>query len=114
MSASVLRIIPNVPSWISFQPSPLSGSMFRLSIARTRAHTCFDGVFESGATADQDVVQGRRLALQLPVVQLQQLVRVMEINHFRFPVERLHDVGQQNVHNFLQEGHGFGVAVHGR
>lgn len=56
--------------------------------------TCFDGVFQSSATADQDIIQSRRLVLQLPVVHLKQLVGIMEINHLRFPVERLHDVGQ--------------------
>lgn len=56
--------------------------------------TCFDGVFQCSATADQDVVQSRRFVLQLPVVHLKQLVRIMKINNFRFPVERLHYVGQ--------------------
>lgn len=56
--------------------------------------TCLDGVFEGGAAADQDVVQGCGFVLQLPVVHLQQLVRVMEIDHLRFPIERFDDVGQ--------------------
>lgn len=85
-----------------------------MSAAFTPRPTCLDGVFESRPAADQDIVQGRRLVLQLPVVELQQLVRVMKINNFRFPVERLHDVGQQNIHNLLQEGHRFGVSIHGR
>lgn len=65
-----------------------------ISAALTPRPTCLDGVFESRPAADQDIVQGRRLVLQLPVVELQQLVRVMKINNFGFPVERLHDVGQ--------------------
>lgn len=56
--------------------------------------TGLDGVFERGAAADQDVVQVCWFVLQLPVVHLQQLVRVMEIDHLRFPIERFDDVGQ--------------------
>lgn len=56
--------------------------------------TCLDGVFEGGAAADQDVVQGCGFVLQLPVVHLQQLVRVVKIDHLRFPIERFDDVGQ--------------------
>lgn len=76
--------------------------------------TCLDGVLEGGAAADQDVVQGAGLVLQLPVVHLQQLAGVVEVDHFGVAIERLHDVGQQDVHHLLQEAQSLGVAVHGR
>lgn len=74
--------------------------------------TCLDGVLEGGAAADEDVVQVGRPVLQLPVVELQQLIGVVEVDHLGVPVERLDDVGQQDVHHLLQEGHGLGVSVH--
>lgn len=74
--------------------------------------TCLDGVLERGAAADEDVVQVGGRLLQLPVVELQQLVGVVEVDHLGVAVERLDDVGQQDVHHLLQEGHGLGVSVH--
>lgn len=76
--------------------------------------TCFDGVFKRRPAADQNIIQGLGFIRKLPVVPLQQLVGVMEINHFGRSVERLHDVREQNIHHFLQERHRLQVSVQRR
>lgn len=68
------------------------------------SRTCLNGILERGPAVQEDFFQGLRLLRQLPVVLLQQLVGVVEIDHFRWSVETFHHVLQQNVHHILQEG----------
>lgn len=100
--------------WIFLSCKPRMKYVSACMMRARGAATCLDGVLERGAAADQDVVERRRLVLQLPVVLLQQLVRVVEVDHLRVAVERLHDVGEQDVHHLLQEGQRLAVAVHRR
>ena len=70
------------------------------------ALTCADSIFERVPAVHQDLLQGLGLVGQLQIEALhalQQLVRVVEVQHLGGAVERLLDIVGQNLNHFQQK-----------
>lgn len=78
--------------------------------------TCADAVLERVPTVDQDLLQRLWLVRQLQVEALhplQQLVGVVEVQHFGGAVKGLLDVVGEDVNNFQQELYGGLLSIFG-
>ena len=76
-----------------------------------------DPVLQGVSAVHQDLFQGLGLVGQLEVEALhalQQLVGVVEVQHFGGALERLPHVRREDVHDLKQELHGLFLAVFGR
>lgn len=78
--------------------------------------TCADTVLERVPAVDQDLFQRLGLVRQLQVEALhtlQQLVGVVEVQHFGGPVKGLLDIVGEDVDNFQQELYGGLLSIFG-
>lgn len=78
--------------------------------------TCADAVLERVPAVDQDLFQRLGLVRQLQVEALhtlQQLVGVVEVQHFGGPVKGLLDIVGEDVDNFQQELYGGLLSIFG-
>lgn len=81
-----------------------------------REPTCPHPVLERVPAVHQDLLQGLGVVRELQVEALhalQELVRVVEVQHFGGPVKRLPHVVEEDVHDLQQELHGLLLAVLG-
>ena len=71
--------------------------------------TCFDSILQGVPAVDQELFQVLGLVWELQTEALQalsELVRVVEVQDFGAPSERLADIAEENVHQLLEETFG--------
>lgn len=79
--------------------------------------TCPDAIFERVSAVHQDLLQGLRLVRELQVEALhalQELMRVVEVQHFGGTVEGLLDVIGEDVDDLQQKLYGRLLSIFGR
>ena len=70
--------------------------------------TCADPIFQGVSAVNQDLLQGLGVVREFQVEALhafQQLVGVVEVQHFGGAIERLPDIVEEYVHHLQQELH---------
>lgn len=88
----------------------------KVHIIRPEWPTCADAILERVPAVDQDLLQRLWLVRQLQVEALhplQQLVRVVEVQHFGGAIKGLLDVVGEDVDNFQQELDGGLLSIFG-
>ena len=76
--------------------------------------TCADPIFQGVSAVNQDLLQGLWVVREFQVEALhafQQLVGVVEVQHFGRAIERLTDIVEEYVHHLQQELHGLLLPV---
>ena len=79
--------------------------------------TCSHAIFQGVPAVHQDLLQRLGLVRELQVEALhalQQLVRVVEVQHLGGSVKRLPDVVGEDVHDLQQELYGLLLSIFGR
>lgn len=81
---------------------------------RVQEPTCPHSVFQCVSAVHQDLLQGLGVIWELQVEALhalQELVRMVEVQHFGGSVKRLPHVVEENVHDLQQELHSLLLAI---